>query len=184
MVSLLIGLIVAPQADTTVVLGLVERDLTGDGAPEILRVLGVGPAMDNLDATFTIESAGRTIYRYKLQSLSRTVGVDAGRQVISSEQQRDRLGEFGRWFFAEEKFQQPTAFVAGLRVTARQRVADIPGAIDRDRQGSDTRDGSEIWEEIQQSPVTIFTFSPGGDTIYAIGWSARAGRFYRLLECC
>jgi len=32
--------------------------------------------------------------------------------------------------------------------------------------------------------VTIFTFSPGGDAIVAIGWSARAGRFYRLLECC
>jgi hypothetical protein len=30
----------------------------------------------------------------------------------------------------------------------------------------------------------IFTFSPGGDELVAIGWSARAGRFYRLLECC
>jgi hypothetical protein len=36
------------------VLGLVERDLTGDGKPETLRVVGVGPPVDNLDATFTI----------------------------------------------------------------------------------------------------------------------------------
>lgn len=32
--------------------------------------------------------------------------------------------------------------------------------------------------------LTIFTFSPGGDRIEAIAWSAQAGRFYRLLECC
>ena len=37
---------------------------------------------------------------------------------------------------------------------------------------------------IADSPVTIFTYSPGGDAIVAIGWSAKAGRFYRLLECC
>ena len=67
---------------------------------------------------------------------------------------------------------------------ARLRVAEIPDVIARDRQPSDTRDGNEIWEEILRSPVTIFTFSPGGDVVVAIGWSARAGRFYRLLECC
>jgi hypothetical protein len=184
MVSLLIASTVALQPDTTVVLGLVEKDLTGDGKLEILRVLGVGPTMDHLDATFTIESTGRTIYRFKLEPLSRTVGFDAGRQVISAEQHRARLREFGRWFFAEEKFQRPAEFVDGLRVMARLRVPEIPGVIARDRQASDTREGSEIWEEIMKSPVTIFTFSPGGDAIVAIGWSARAGRFYRLLECC
>ena len=94
MASLLIALTVVLQPDTTVVLGLVGRDLTGDGKPEILRVLGVGPTIDNLEATFTVESAGTTLYRF------------------------------------------------------------------------------------------TFTFSPGGDAIVAIGWSARAGRFYRLLECC
>lgn len=67
---------------------------------------------------------------------------------------------------------------------ARLRVPEIPDVIARDKQPSDRRDGGEIWEEILKSPVTIFTFSPGGDAIVAIGWSARAGRFYRLLECC
>jgi len=28
----------------------------------------------------------------------------------------------------------------------------------------------------------VFTFSPGGDAIVAIGWSARAGRFYRRAQ--
>ena len=102
---LLIASIVALQADTTVVLGLVERDLTGDGEPEILRVVGVGPTIDNLDVTFTIESAGGTIYRFELAPLTRTVGFDADRHVVSEEEHRARIKEFGRWFFAEEKFQ-------------------------------------------------------------------------------
>lgn len=181
---LLIASAVSLQPDTAVVLGLVERDLTGDGKPETLRVVGVGPAIDNLDATFTIESAGKTIYRFKLERLTRNVGFDAGRQVLSAEQHRDRLSEFRLWFFAEEKFQRPAQFVDSLRVTARLRVPEIPEVIARDRQPSDTRDGGEIWEEILKSPVTIFMFSPGGDAIVAIGWSAQAGRFYRLLECC
>jgi hypothetical protein len=181
---LMIASAVSLQPDTTVVLGLVERDLTGDGAPETLRVVGVGPTIDNLDATFTIESAGKTVYRFKLEPLTRTVGFDAGRQVLSAEQHRTRLTEFRQWFFAEEKFQRPSEFVDSLRVMARLRVPEIPDVIARDTQPSDTRDGDAIWEEILNSPVTIFTFSPGGDVLVAIGWSARAGRFYRLLACC
>lgn len=181
---LLIAWTVWFQPDTTVVLGLVERDLTGDGEPETLRVVGVGPTIDNLDATFTIESAGETIYRFKLKPLTRTVGFDSGRRVLSAEQHRARLAEFRQWFFAKEKFQRPAEFVASLRTMSRVAVPEIPDAIARDRQPSDTRDGGEIWAEILKSPVTVFTFSPGGDAIVAIGWSARAGRFYRLLECC
>jgi hypothetical protein len=49
---------------------------------------------------------------------------------------------------------------------------------------SDQVPGTVIWDEIQQAAVTIFRFSPGGDTIEAIGWNARAGRFYPLLSCC
>ena len=172
------------QADTPVVLGGVERDLTGDGQPEILRVVGVGPTIDNLDLTFTIESAGRTIYRSRLAPLTRTAGCDAGRHVVSAEEHRARIEEFGAWFFAEEKFQRPAEFVDSLRVHARGRVAEIPDVIARDREASDIAAGSVIWQEIQNSLVTIFTFSPGGDSIVAIGWNARAGRFYRLLECC
>jgi len=171
------------QPDTTVVLGLVERDLTGDGKPEILRLAGVG-AIDNLDVTFTIESAGKTIYRSRLAPLTRSPGFDGNRRVLSAAQHRARVETFGRWFFAEEKFQRPGEFVEGLRAMSRAGVAAIPDVIARDRQPSETRDGGQIWQEIQNSPVTIFTFSPGGDAVVAIGWSTRAGRFYRLVECC
>ena len=165
--SLLIASILWLRPDTTFVLGHVERDLTGDGKPETLRVVGVGPTVDNVDVSFTIEAEGKTLYRFKLAPLNRT-GVE----------------DFRRWFFAKEKFQRPAEFVDDLRLMARLRVAEIPAAIARDRPPSETRDGSEIWDEILNSPATIFTFSPGGDTVVAIGWSARAGRFYRLLECC
>jgi hypothetical protein len=176
--------IVTLQADRTVVLGQVERDLTGDGKPEILRVMRAGPTVDRLGVTFTIESAGRLLYRLELAPLTPTVGFDAGRRVISAEEHRARLKDFGRWFFAEEKFQHPPQFVDSLRVSARDRLAEIPEVIERDRHASDTVAGSVIWEEISKAPVTIFTFSPGGDVVVAIGWNARAGRFYRLLECC
>ena len=181
---LLIASTLWPQPDTTVGLGIVERDLTGDGQPETLRVVGVGPTIDRLDVTFTIESQGKTIYRFKLMPLTRSVGFDAGRRMRSAAQHRAHLKEFPQWFFAKEKFQRPAEFVASLHWMASARVAEIPDAIARDRQASERRDGGEIWTEIENSPVTIFTFSPGGDTVVAIGWSARAGRFYRLLECC
>ena len=119
------------QADPTVVLGLVERDLTGDGKPEILRLVGVGP-IDNLSVTFTIEDGGTTVYRFELAPLTRTVGFDAGRHVISAEEHRARVKEFGRWFFAENKFQRPDEFVARLGVEAPRRGAEIPDVIARD----------------------------------------------------
>jgi hypothetical protein len=174
----------ALRADTTLVLGHAERDLTGDGKPEILRVVGVGPTIYDLGVTFTIESAGKTIYRYDMGRMTRTVGYDAGRHVISEEQHRARLDEFGQFFFHENKFQQPAEFIGGWRKQAPGRLAETPSVIERDRSPSDKISGSVIWDEIQNAPVTIFTFSPGGDLIEAIGWNARAGRFYRLVSCC
>jgi hypothetical protein len=182
--TLLIASTVALQADTIVVLGHSERDLTGDGKPEILKVVGVGPTIYDLGVTFTIESAGRTIYRYTLMPLTRTVGFDAGQRVLSPDGHRAHIKEFGTWFFGEEKFQRPAQFVESLKAQAPGKVAEIPNVIASDQQSSETVPGTVIWEEIQNSPVTIFTFSPGGDRIEAIGWNVRAGRFYRLLDCC
>lgn len=170
--------------DTTVVLGLVERDLTGDGKPEILRLVGVGRTVDSLDVTFSIESSGQIVYQFKLAPLTRTVGFDAGRHVLSADQHRSRLREFGPWFFGETKFQRPPAFVDSLHKWAPARVAEISDVLSRDRKPSDSHDARLIWQEMRDAPVTIFTFSPGGDAIVAIGWSTSALRFFRLLECC
>ena len=110
----LIAFMSALQADTTVVLGHVERDSTGDGKPEILRVVGVGPTIYDLGVTFTIESAGKSIYKYDMGRMTRTVGFDAGRDVISEEQHRTRIKEFGSWFFLEKHFMQPQEYVEFL----------------------------------------------------------------------
>jgi hypothetical protein len=171
----------ALQAETNLLLGSIEKDLTGDGRPELLRVIGVRSKEDHVEATFSIEAFGQTIYQYKLAPLTRTVGFDAGQRAISAEEYEKRLRDFGRWFFASEKFQSPSAFIARILPAMNAKIAEV---IERDRPASDSRSAREIWDEISQSPVTIFSFSPGGDRIEAIAWSVRAQRFYRLVECC
>jgi hypothetical protein len=172
MASLLFALTVALQPGTTIVLGLIERDLTGDGRAEILRVIGVGPTSDDLDADFTIESTGATVYRFKLQPLTRTMGFGAGRRGIPAEEHRLRLIEFGRWFFAQEKFQRPAEFVDSLRASAPGRLAEIPDVIARDRQDSDSRAGRDLGGDSQ---VT-------GNDIYILA-GRRCDRGDRV-ECC
>ena len=206
---------VVPRADTVVVIGLAERDLTGDDQPEILRLVGVGRSVDSLDVTLSIESAGRTVYRAQLAPMTRTVGFDRSRRKLSRAQHRERLRVFGKWFFAGAKFKRPPEFVKSWREQAPLRLAEIPNVIDRDRKTacvvdslvalghsrieSERRAQSVVlrspspadslravatWNEIQESGVTLFEFSAGGDHVTTIGWSARDRRFYRLLECC
>jgi hypothetical protein len=174
---------VSLQVNTSLVLAGVERDVTGDGKPEILQVVATGP-IENLAPVFTIQSGGKTIYSYKLAPLTLTVGFDGGKRTISLEEHKTRLKEFGSWFFDAGKFQRPSEFVKELGGTARLHAPDIPKSIAGDQLPSETRTGIEIWDEILKSRATIFTFSPGGDLIVAIGWRERSGRFYRLMDCC
>jgi hypothetical protein len=57
-------------------------------------------------------------------------------------------------------------------------------ALRRSVTQSDSAYASAIWQSIESSGITVFEFSPGGDTVYAIAWSTRDQRFYRLVECC
>src|SRR5687767_4230232 len=117
-----LGFVVA-ASDTTIVLARVERDLTGDGAPEVLSVVAAGPSVDSLtDVQFTIDAEGRTLYQFRLAPLTRTVGYDGGRRSISAQEHRARLRDFAGWFFAESKFQRPAAFVDFLRQSLRAHV--------------------------------------------------------------
>jgi hypothetical protein len=121
------------QVDTVVILGMVERDLTADGRPEVLRLVGVGESVDSLDVTFSIESSGRTVFQTPLSPMIKTVGFDAGRRELSSSEHRARLREFGDWFFGDAKFKRPDEFVAEWRRQASAHVLRIPEVIDRDR---------------------------------------------------
>ena len=184
----IVGLLVLAstlQADTVVRLGTMERDLTGDGQPEIMRLIGNGRTIDSLAVTFSIESAGRLIFQMQLAPLSRTVGFDNGRRRLSAAELRTRLNTFGPWFFDSRKFVSPDQFVDGLRRSGPGHVERIPDVIARDGEyRNDLPRAKAVWEEIQKNAVTIFQFSPGGDSVIAIAWSARDQRFYRLLECC
>jgi hypothetical protein len=183
-IAILASIVVA-ASDTTIVLARLERDLTGDDAPEVLAVVAAGPSIDSLtNVQFTIEAAGRMLYQFRLAPLTRTVGYDGGRRSISAQEHRARLRDFAGWFFAESKFQRPAAFVNFLRRSLRLHIPEIPAVMTRYRHARDSSDAATIWKEMQSSPVTIFTFSPGGDAIVSIGWSARTRSFYRLLECC
>lgn len=68
-----LGLGIAMQADTVLVLGAVERDLTGDSKPEVLRLVAVGQSIDSLEVTFSIEGSGQVLFRARLAPLTRTL---------------------------------------------------------------------------------------------------------------
>lgn len=200
------------RPDTVIMLGTVERDMTGDGRSEVLRLTAVGKSIDSLDVTLVIESSGDTLFQTPLSPLTRTVGFDGGRRQLSAVEHRARLDQFSAGFFDDARFSPPDRFVERLRGSAPARVAEIPHVIAQDRQRQsvvdslraaghpareaerrvpslsgmelDTVYAVDVWEEIQRVGVTVFRFSPGGDAVTAIAWSPRDQRFYRLLECC
>ncbi len=170
--------------DTVVSLGTVRRDLTGDGVPEVLRLVGAGRSLDSLTVVFSIESAGQVIYAdtFPITRVVREPGIP-GR--MSDAEYRPHLAQFGRWFFDVKKFMTPAQFLAELRQAAPTDIAAIPGLIGSVRRApNDTTGGETVWREIQRAGVTIFEYSPGGDRVTAIAWSARDRVFYQILECC
>lgn len=210
-VAVAVAMVALVPQDTVLVLGVHEADLTGDGEVEVLRVVGVGASIDSLAVTFTIESAGETLFAAQLSPLTRTVGFDAGRRRLSRAEHLQRLEDFGAQFFREDRFRTPAEFLDMLNLQLRRHVALIPVVIARDRRrrpvmdslaalglapgqvrlqanrilsASDTTGAGAIWNDIQSHGGLVFQFSPGGDTSLAIGWSEADHQFYRLLECC
>src|SRR5688500_3453217 len=103
------------STDTVVSLGAVARGLTGDGKPEVLRLVGSGPSLDSLAVTFIIESSGKLVFQTALSPLTRTVGFDAARRRLAQAEHQARLTEFAKWFFDEAQFTQPGEFIEQWR---------------------------------------------------------------------
>ena len=170
--------------DTVVSLGTVRRDLTGDGVPEVLRLVGVGKSIDSLSVTFSIASAGRVLYADTFP-ITRVVREPERAGRMSDTEYRSHLAEFGAAFFDARKFRTPAQFLAELSQVGRSHIAEIPELIGSGRRApGDTTSGETVWREIQRAGVTIFEYSPGGDRVTAIVWSARDRDFYQILECC
>jgi hypothetical protein len=168
-------------ADTTVTFGVVERDLTGDGIPEVLTLSGTGETMDSLEVKFTVDVSGRTVYS-RTWPLTRA-SFDPRRRISDTELQA-RLDDYGGWFFAESKFISSTQFVDWLEDSFRLHIPRIPLVIGRGMTPNDSVRGRRAWEGMQAAGVTLFQFSPGGNAIEVIGWSPTEERFFDLLECC
>src|SRR6266545_4489419 len=177
LLALLIAAITMPHAtpDTTVTLGRSERDLTGDGIPEVLTLTGVGQTVDDLTVTFAIQSSGRTLYS---KSGRWTRATFSGRRPISDVELRTRRNEFSSSFFADSKFMSPEGFVSWLRSSARLHIPLIPEVISHEMTPRDSTRASRIWQEMQTAGITVFRFSLGGDGITVIGWSTTDQRFY------
>ena len=203
--------VTSPTTDTIVTLGVVERDLTGDGIREVLSLTGAGGTIDSLDVTFTITSQGSTLY-VDMWAITRTAGYDAGRRIRSEAAHRAFLRDYGGWFFAKSKFMTPAQFLNMLRNQAPRHIALIPDVMGRDRRyrhvvdsliaaGNDARqarrtarfgfgqydttfNAAAAWDAIQAAPVTVFEYSVGGDGVTAIVWSPIDRQFYDIWDCC
>ena len=171
----------AGPRDTTITFGIVTRDLTGDTIPEVITLRAVGQTIDDLAVSFTIGSSGRTLYT-RTWRLTRA-NYDGGGRPTEAEH-RARLSEYGKWFFGDTKFMSPESLLAKLRSSARLRVPLIPEVISHQMTRPDSARARMIWEQMQSAGITIFEFSPGGDAVMSIGWSATDRQFYNLVECC
>jgi len=178
----LVTILVLPstRADTTLTFGVVKRDLTGDSIPEVLTLSGTGSTLDSLEVTFRIQSSGKTSYS-RTWSLTR---ASFGRRRLSDAALQARLAEYGREFFTKSKFMSPKGFLSWLQASARLHIPLIPEVIARDMTPNDLPRARATWEAMQGAAITVFQYSPGGDAIDVIGWSAADARFYNLLECC
>jgi hypothetical protein len=186
------------HADTMLILGSREIDMTGDGRPEILTLFGTGPSIDSLSLTFRIVSSDEVVYEAGLLPITRRIGYDGPRRNRTAAQQVEFVGQLGASFFAASQFVPASRFLMDLS-RSTERVRAIPGIIARHRAtyrnhalgrlelappSTDTTGAGAIWAEMLRRDRIVFRFSPGGDLATAIAWSDRDRRFYRLLECC
>jgi hypothetical protein len=175
----------AMQADTVILLGSRTVDITGDGRGEVLQLVGTGASSDSLAVTFSITSDGQLLYSQSVWPLTRMIGFDAARRRTSATEHQQRIQELGAFFFAEENFLSPPAFIERLSGSAPRHIDSIPAVIARHGGPDiDHQAAAAIWANVLESKATIFEFSVGGDGLSAIVWSEAVGRFVQLWECC
>ena len=177
------GIIGTAPSDTSLVLGVLSVDLTGDGIPEVMELLGEGPSVEELRVTLLIRSEGTVLYRTPLAPLTPTVGFGARRHRLSAPEYERYLSEFGEVFFSEDKVLPPSGFLNKWQKSARLSTSEIVSVIARDI-GGPVEAGAQLWTELQTRGALVFEYSPGGDRVVAIAWSESAGTFVNLVDCC
>jgi hypothetical protein len=177
----------AARPDTVLMVASRSIDLTGDGKPEELQLVGAGPTIAGLELTFTILSGERLLYAEQIDPFS----SDGPRAVLTAAEYRDRLRRLGEMFFADDEFQSPAEFEASLRRMAARIPATIamdlgrpavpdPGATDARATMSDTTGVGSIWQRMRDRQATVFRYQSGGDEVTYIAWNETDQRFYKV----
>src|SRR5687767_11319764 len=96
-------------SDTTVILATATRDLTADGRPERLTLVGVGPSVDSLNLTFSITSGDTVIYSARLHPVSRRLYERKVQRYLRVTYEA-WLKDIGDSFFETRKFLNPGDF--------------------------------------------------------------------------
>ena len=172
---------------------VVERDLTGDGAREILEVRAAGDSSDNLTITFRIMTDGREIYTYQWHSRA-YFDQDGPPDAMSSERRdarvRSALAEFFDRGFDPVTHTHPFMGRPLPPVWRPNPESDDPRqwiARELGAAGRGVVDPSEvnaIWDEMVEGETLGFSFSTGGEDRQRIAWSRRSEQFFVIWSCC
>lgn len=168
-------------ADTALVLREVHRDMTGDGAAEILRLTARGDPADSLEVHFTIHAGDALLFEESF-ALTRRIGWGSRATFRTPAEMLEFVEEYPDWFFDPEKFQSPAAFLADLRISRRTHHPSMD--ILRQLPHADAAEARAVWREMEEAGVTVFGFSSGGDRAVDIAWSPAHRKFFYVSICC
>jgi hypothetical protein len=183
--------------DTALVLGSREIDMTGDGRPETLVLLGIGPSLDSLDLTFQIIADDRIVFAAAMRPLTRRIVADGQPRFRTPSEQLDYVAEYGRSFFADSRFVPAPRFLESYNRGTNPPSRRIPDVIARHRvayranplggldlgPAADTTGAGSVLQEILAGGRPVFRISIGYDNTTEIAWSRLDQRFYRLIAC-
>lgn len=156
-------------SDTTVVVAERWLDLTGDGYSERMLLRGQGRLTDSLLMTLTIAVGDEVLYEDAFV-VDRVIGFGRSRHV-ADDREWERVLQFYRDLFADERLTTTRAFVATL-------------PIDPAHPPPDTDITTEEWRDLLRSNPPLFPYSPGGDTSIHLAWTRVGHRFIDLFPCC
>jgi hypothetical protein len=181
-----------------------QRDLTGDGRPELVAVTARGPRYDGLDVTLVVTSAaGDTLWTDAWSSAYYfhydPVEGKTDQEVATIVQ--DHIDDA----VSERRFQRgmPDGMTGGdpstmMRESVRYHLAELDWRRRVDLEPSDPTP-QEAWQRIDPQTVVMervqvvvdellqgptYLYFAGGEASYVIGWSAREQAFVRLFACC
>lgn len=184
----------------------IQRDMTGDGIPEVLQLTARGTRIDSLNVRFEIASRDRVLFEAEWNTRGH---FNWDRRTHSDAEVRLGTEAALESFFESRRFTEIGDFQSPMRepedvplavINRQQRYASILDSLVI--QGEDSPEARQAaiqgryappyesprskatWQAMLDRRVLVFAFSPGGDSVQTIAWSPLDQRFYELMECC